>query len=219
MRLVPAGGGGVPRAAFQRLPPERREQILETAAREFAQHGYDGASLNHILAAASVSKGAAYYYFEDKADLFATVARHYLEHVVAEAALDASKLDAATFWARVADVYRGVLAHGVEKPFLVGLAKASWRLSAAGREKALGSVFEWGRSLVRALVARGQEVGVVRSDVEDDLLVDILLGVDGAFDAWLLRNIGRLPQADIERTGSRVLEMVRRLLAPPGGTP
>ncbi len=209
----------MPRAAFDRLPPERREQILETAAQEFARHGYDGASLNHILSAASVSKGAAYYYFEDKADLFATVARHYLEHVVAEAALDVATLDRGNFWQRVADVYRGVVAHGVEKPFLVGLAKASWRLSAAGREKALASVFEWARSLVRALVARGQEIGVVRGDVETDLLVDVLLGIDGAFDAWWLRNLERLPQEDIERTGSRLLDMVRRLLAPPGGAP
>ncbi len=207
----------MPRPRYQKLSPERREQMMEAAAKEFAQHGYDGASLNHILSAASVSKGAAYYYFDDKADLFATVARHYLEHVVAEAALDVATLDRGNFWQRVADVYRGFVAHGVEKPFLVGLAKASWRLSAAGREKALAAVFEWGRSLVRALVARGQEIGVVRADAETDLLVDVLLGIDGAFDAWLLRNLDRLPQADIERTGSRVLEMVRRLLAPPGG--
>ncbi len=209
----------MPRAAFQRLSDARREQILETAAQEFAQHGYDGASLNHILAAAGVSKGAAYYYFEDKADLFATVARHYLDHIVAEAALDVAKLEAGNYWTAVADVYRRVAEHGVEKPFLIGLAKASWRLSGAGREKALASVFEWARSLLRALVRRGQEVGVVRRDVPEDLVVDVLQGVDAAFDAWLLRKLGDLPQDEISDMGARVLDMVRRLLAPPGGAP
>ena len=47
----------------------------EVAAREFGEHGFEGASLNHILAEAGVSKGAAYYYFEGKADLFAAAAR------------------------------------------------------------------------------------------------------------------------------------------------
>jgi AcrR family transcriptional regulator len=207
----------MPRAAFDRLPSERREQILETAAKEFAGHGYDGASLNHILAAAGVSKGAAYYYFDDKADLFATVSRHYLEHVIAEAALDVSRLDRETFWPRVAGVYRGVVAHGVEKPFLVGLAKASWRLSAERRgAKALAAVFEWARSFVAALVARGQEIGIVRSDVPRDLLVDILLAIDGAVDSWLLERLEAQPGPDTLAVGARLLDMIRRLLAPPG---
>lgn len=211
----------MPRAAFERLAQQRREQILETAAREFAAHGYERASLNHILAAAGVSKGAAYYYFEDKADLFATTVAHHLDHVLAEAALDVPHLERETFWARVGDLYRNLAAHGAEKPFLVGLAKATWRLS--GRErggKALAAVSERVRELVGALVARGQEIGIVRRDLPCDLLVEILLAIDGAVDAWAVEQLDRVPARQLSPTGARVLEMVRALLAPqPGGAP
>ena len=57
----------MPRPRFNKLTAEKRESILEAAAKEFATHGFEGASLNQILSNAGISKGAAYYYFDDKA--------------------------------------------------------------------------------------------------------------------------------------------------------
>ncbi|MBT9386046.1 TetR/AcrR family transcriptional regulator [Pseudooceanicola sp. CBS1P-1] len=50
--------------------PGKRCQILEGAAREFFEKGYDAASMNGICKAAGVSKGTLYVYFENKEDLF-----------------------------------------------------------------------------------------------------------------------------------------------------
>ena len=63
----------MPRPRFTRAAPALQESLLDAAAREFAEHGYDGASLNAILLAAGLSKGAFYYYFDDKTDLAAAV--------------------------------------------------------------------------------------------------------------------------------------------------
>jgi AcrR family transcriptional regulator len=52
------------------LAPEKRSQILEGAARVFAEDGYEGASMARIAAVAGVSKGTLYNHFESKADLF-----------------------------------------------------------------------------------------------------------------------------------------------------
>jgi hypothetical protein len=41
---------------------------MEMAAQEFAAYGFDDASVNRILETVQMSKGAAYYYFEDKVD-------------------------------------------------------------------------------------------------------------------------------------------------------
>ena len=57
----------MPRPRFQKLAEEKRHHLLETAAKAFAAHGYEGASLNQILEQAGISKGATYYYFDDKA--------------------------------------------------------------------------------------------------------------------------------------------------------
>jgi AcrR family transcriptional regulator len=47
--------------------------LLDEAAKEFAAHGYDDASINRILLASGLSKGSFYYYFDDKPDLAAAV--------------------------------------------------------------------------------------------------------------------------------------------------
>mgnify|MGYP001030245728 CR=1 FL=1 len=43
--------------------------IIETAATEFAERGYDGVSLNALVEASGVSKGAFYFHFSSKEEL------------------------------------------------------------------------------------------------------------------------------------------------------
>lgn len=51
------------------IPPDQR--ILEAAIRVFGEAGYAGASTEALAHAAGVTKGALYWYFQAKADLFA----------------------------------------------------------------------------------------------------------------------------------------------------
>lgn len=53
--------------------PLARRQILAAALEVFSKQGYAGTTLDDITAAANLSKGAIYWYFESKADLFATL--------------------------------------------------------------------------------------------------------------------------------------------------
>ena len=46
-----------------------RSRILETAAAAFAEHGYEGISLNDIVKLSGVSKGAFYFHFPSKEEL------------------------------------------------------------------------------------------------------------------------------------------------------
>lgn len=48
---------------------ETRMNLLEAAAHEFAQHGYAGANVNRIAAAAGFSVGTVYNYFPSKREL------------------------------------------------------------------------------------------------------------------------------------------------------
>ena len=47
-----------------------REHILEYAFEEFAEQGYQGASVNTICAAGKISKGLLYHYYADKDALY-----------------------------------------------------------------------------------------------------------------------------------------------------
>jgi len=47
-----------------------RSHILDTAERVFEERGVSGTSLHEIAKAAGLTRGAIYWHFEDKADLF-----------------------------------------------------------------------------------------------------------------------------------------------------
>jgi len=206
----------MPRPRFEKLSEEKRARILTTSAKEFAAHGYDGASLNHILSEAGISKGAAYYYFDDKADLFATVLGHYWQRVAGRIDVSEVRLDAAGFWDWAAEMYRQGLVLAEQEPWLLPLFKGLFRQRdvpglPAGVAAALSEVREW----TRALVVRGQEVGAVRSDVPLELLLELLFAVDDVGDRWLMDNWDRVERAERERVSATMFAMVRRMLERP----
>src|SRR5215831_19388003 len=47
-----------------------REQLLDAAERVFREHGVARTSLAEVAAAAGVTRGAVYWHFKDKVDLF-----------------------------------------------------------------------------------------------------------------------------------------------------
>jgi len=56
--------------AFMVLPREKQKSILDAAAIEFAEHGYQKASTNRIVEAAGIGKGMLFYYFGSKLELY-----------------------------------------------------------------------------------------------------------------------------------------------------
>jgi AcrR family transcriptional regulator len=97
----------MPITRLARLAPKKRERLFAVAAQEFAAWGFEQASLNRILEAAQMGKSSAYYYFEDKADLFGAVIEHARECLhLDELTIDPATLTAETFWPTVAQLRR-----------------------------------------------------------------------------------------------------------------
>lgn len=206
----------MPRPRFSKLPEPKRERILEISAREFAVHGYDGASLNHILETAGLSKGAAYYYFDDKADLFATVLTRYFEGFLGEMIQEVDGLTRDTFWSSVAEIYRRNITATAERPWILGLARAAWRTPLTVRTRGpLRELHARSESWFLALVRRGRELGLVRDDLPEDLLVSWSMALDGATDLWMAENLERIDPRVPERLVELALDTLHRLLDPP----
>jgi len=53
-----------------------RLRILDVAAGRYAEHGYAGTSLNEIIRACGLTKGAFYFHFDSKVELALEVYRH-----------------------------------------------------------------------------------------------------------------------------------------------
>src|SRR5262249_48906172 len=67
-----------------RDPQRTRERLLQAAFREVFRSGFQSASIDTILAATNVSKGALYYHFGSKEDLGLAI----IEEIVAEMTRD-----------------------------------------------------------------------------------------------------------------------------------
>ena len=60
----------MPKETFLNLPKKKRRLIEEVALSEFADFGFEKASINRIVTGANIAKGSFYQYFEDKSDVF-----------------------------------------------------------------------------------------------------------------------------------------------------
>ncbi len=55
---------------FRKLSPQEQTKIIAAALNEFADKGYQGASINTIVQTIGIAKGSIYQYFGDKNGLF-----------------------------------------------------------------------------------------------------------------------------------------------------
>ena len=207
----------MPRPRFQKLPLEKQVQIFEAAAREFAANGYDGASINKILDVAQLSKGAAYYYFDDKADLFAATIQYYAAGLVSDLATSVEQLTVATFWPALTDRYAQQFADFYDRPWAFGAIKAAGRLSpqTLAALPTLAATFGQVQQGLAGLIRKGQTLGLVRTDLPEDLLVALFIGVDDATDQWVLSHWHLLSEAELVTTARRVMLGMSRMLTPP----
>jgi len=210
----------MPLARFDRLEPERQLRLLATAAQEFATHGFEGASLARITEGAGMSKAALYYYFEDKADLYAAAIREAWRELSPTGRFDVDSLDAASFWPTLRDYFRDILERYRQEPWLV----AAWQLAHhAPREAsaawALAGPFDEAQAFLERLLERGQALGVVRDDLPRELLVALITAADRAADHWIIDHWESLPPAQVERLTLSVFEALRGLATPPAPGP
>jgi hypothetical protein len=75
-------------------------------------------------------------------------------------------------------------------------------------------MFEGARAFLLAVLRRGQELGTVRTDLPEDLLVVMLTAADTAADHWMVDHWDELGTEEAERIARTVFEAVRALLSP-----
>ena len=188
---------------------------MEAAAQEFATHGFDDASVNRILETVKMSKGAAYYYFEDKVDLFFTVIQYCIERLkVFNLELDPATLTAENFWPTFAELHRQPLLRSFEQPWLFAAVRAAEHLSPAARQREpLATFARQVKTWMMNIVKRGQELGVIRTDLSEDLIFAWLAALDAASDHWLLAHWSKLDREAIAHISDQTVDGMRRALA------
>jgi AcrR family transcriptional regulator len=206
----------MPFTRFDKLSQERRERVLDVAAQEFADFGFEDASINRILENAKMSKGAAYYYFEDKADLFATTVQYCVQRLeLIDRELDTTTLTAENFWPIFSELHRRPLLRSFEQPWLFGAIRAAGNLSPAALErKPLAILASQIKMWAMNIMKRGQQLGTIRTDLPDELIFGWLEALDDASDHWLLVHWQELDRAAIAQYSDQTVEAMKRAVSP-----
>jgi AcrR family transcriptional regulator len=209
----------MPRPRFHKLPEERRRQILDVAAHHFATDGFAAASLNRILSEAGVSKGAAYYYFDDKADLFATVVEDAIDEVGRDVGLDLERLGGPAMWDELQRLYLRQFELFADRPYVWRAVKASAEVLKDPSGARLRERVEGLMAAMMGVVVEAQRAGRVRDDLPLELLWAMIEGLDGAIDGWFLEHPEVL--RDDPALPLRTFAVLRGVLEPPdaGGHP
>ncbi len=69
---------------MKKLKESTRNELLKSAAHQFALHGFAKSSIDDISVNAGFGKGTVYNYFKSKLDLFLTVMKNTLSEIVKE---------------------------------------------------------------------------------------------------------------------------------------
>ncbi len=183
---------------------EKRRLLLDAAVRVFARSGYHACRVGDITEEAGVAHGLLYHYFTSKEDVLEAVFRDAWGDVVqALEAVEAS-----------GEAPREQLGH------VAAIIMRSWRrdpdlVRVLVREVARGpqvksKVDELARALaaIERIVARGQEEGAFRTDLDPRLAAWIFYGaIEEILVGWVA---GRLPDGDddVARAERAVVDVV-----------
>jgi AcrR family transcriptional regulator len=163
-------------------PGSLPERLLDAATRLFAENGYENTSVQEIVTAAGVTKGAMYHYFAAKDDLLQEIYHRLLalqterlERIAAGPGDPEERLRAA-----VLDVIDTSCAHLDELTVFF----RSLHLLPDERRRAVRAERRRYHERFRSLVEEGQRDGTFRGGVPADLAVNFLFGAVHQLSTW-----------------------------------
>ncbi len=171
------------RPTFRNLPPEKQERILTAALEEFADKGYQQASLNTMVSASGIAKGSIYQYFKDKQSLFLYI----FEFAIGVVRRTLLRVKEETWEEDFFTRLEKSLAAGVDfihrHPRIYGLyLKILFDRHVPRREELLRAVRRFAADYLGSLVRQGQARGELKPDLPPGAVIFLL---DALLDRFL----------------------------------
>ncbi len=152
------------KAAFEKIPQEKRERILRVAREEFADSGFENTSIQQIAKRSGISVGSVYKYFENKENLFTVVVQDGLSSL--EDLLLGLASSREDIIVKAEKIIRALLKFSKEKPELI---KLYCSLTTGGNSEFLNELSQRieavSASIYTQAISLAQETGDVRDDV------------------------------------------------------
>jgi AcrR family transcriptional regulator len=184
-----------------KVQKDKKNRIIEAAARVFAQKGYAGTAVADIAVQAEIGKGTIYAYFDSKEDLFFAVFEWYMMQSGAAAKVSVSLLGGSAAQ-RLEALSDSIMGMWDEIKDAFTLTIEFWAASSSSQmrqrfKEAFRRAYEEFRGLVVALIRDGIERGEFRSDVNAESVAAALVGTwDALFlQAWFEKKFDPLTAA------------------------
>jgi TetR/AcrR family transcriptional regulator, transcriptional repressor for nem operon len=196
-----------------RAPGATREKLLTAAFEEIYHRGFQSASLDTILAAAGVTKGALYHHFPDKAALGYAVVDEVVTGFLLQrwaGLLERLEGDPVTALRRVLEVRAaGLTPREVEFGCpLNNLAQEMSPLDEPFRRRMAAAFDTWTGAFAAAL-ERGQADGTVRRDIDArKVAAFVVAAIEGSFGLAKTAQSAPLLRSNLEILGA-FLETLR----------
>ena len=168
-------GGKAPR-------PPVKERLLKVATRLFARHGFEGTSVQDIVDAAGVTKGAMYHYYGSKDDLLYEVYHQLLTMQTAH--LEESPPGQARRRNAFALQPSDVVITTCENLDHMIVFFRSLHMLPDDKQTQVRAERRLYQEKFRALVDEGVATGMFRSDISSDIVVHYFLSVVNQLGSW-----------------------------------
>lgn len=156
---------------------DTREQLIGSATTLFAEKGYAGASVRDICEQAGASTNAITYHFGSKEELYRAVLNRFADTqlAVAERSLSAEIESREEFAVRLEVFFSQILDAYLENRDVVRIVTREFeQLVPMGEEGPVFEMLKTSRSIA-AYIGRAMEMGLVRPDVDPDIVAGLLL--------------------------------------------
>ena len=167
------------------------ERLVEVARELFADKGFERTSVQDVVSAAGVTKGAMYHYFGSKDDLlaeiYARVLRMQLSRLEAFVGADAPITD------RVRDAAADVVVTTIENISSTRIFFRSLHQLAPVQQREVRDQRRTYHGRFRQMILDGQASGAFRPDVDADLIVDYFFGSVHHLPMWWRAERGLSP--------------------------
>jgi AcrR family transcriptional regulator len=190
---------------------ERRAQIIEAALACFTRKGYVNTTMDDIVAESGLSKGAIYWYFESKDDLFEAAANSVLERVAEESLAAVQACETSTERLRVGAQSMVEVCREIEGYF--GLVVEFWTQSERGEEAISfwAEMIDQYRQGVKAIFDIGVQTGEFKP-VDTDALAWMMMAAYDGLAAYHMM----MPDIEIEQVSEGFIEALLKGLEADG---
>jgi AcrR family transcriptional regulator len=201
----------MPRETFDNLNSEKKIRIRDAAAAEFADRGYNGASVGRIAEKAGVAKGSMYQYFESKEELFIYLIDSVIEMKMEFFNSRGTEITGENFFERLQSLIILGLEFAKHNPGLQRIGENLLKREMIPRsisERLDAKLKVKSDEVYRSMILSGMEEGDIRKDIDPSLAAFAVNSVMKGMGEMILDQ--NLSDKEIHRISGSVVEFIRR---------